>query len=293
MALFAFMSINPEDLYFPLDDVTIKRVDEPKNIDAPNFTNSWMAINENEFRMEVENVGKFYAGYGNIVQFAPGPDATPSSLELYLNGSVYGAILHQRKTLPIHGSSFIFNDKGVLLCGESGAGKSSLTAAFCIHGAEFLTDDVTPFQFEDEKPLIIPRSDRVKLWEDSLTQLSENKGDLNKIRPEDEKYYFPIKQSSHKYYPLHFVFIIRLKDAGSVEFIPVSKTEAFTSLYSEIYRLHYLHSMPVLKQNYLKKIASICNHSAITIVNRPAEISIKKMHDALSGYICKPNIKQY
>ena len=277
--------MNPDELFFPLDDVTIEQVDVPKNIHSPLFSNSWMEINENEFRMEVKNVGVFYAGHGQLVQFSPEPDASNSSLELYLNGSVYGAILHQRKILPIHGSSFIYKDRGVMLCGKSGAGKSSITTAFCLNGAEFLTDDVTPFEFKNNKPFIIPKSDRVKLWEDSLAQLSEKKSTLNKIRPEDEKYYFPIKLSSHSSFPLHNVFIIKLKNSDTVEFNPVSKTEAFTALHSEIYRLHYLHSMSALKQNYLKKITGICNHTKITIVERPADIKISEMYSALSAYI--------
>jgi len=41
-----------------------------------------------------------------------------------------------------------------MICGDAGAGKSSLTASFCLEGAEFLTDDVTPLLFRDGKPFI-------------------------------------------------------------------------------------------------------------------------------------------
>ncbi len=279
------MQIEPENIYFPLDDVEIQHVDNPKRIANPIIENSWIAINEHEFRMQVENVGEFYAGHGKLVQYSIHPAATRSSLELYLNGSVFGAILHQRKILPIHGSSFIFNEKGVMLCGESGAGKSSLTTAFCLNGAEFLTDDVTPFEFIDNKPFIIPRSDRVKLWSDSLGQFSQSKDVLQKIRPEDEKYYFPIKQSRRERYPLHHVIIIKLKESGENEFKPVTKSDAFAALHNEIYRLHYLSAMPFLKQHYLMQIASICNNCEVTIVLRPKNIEISNMQANLSDFL--------
>ena len=279
------MPIDPENIYFPLDDVDIQRVDNPKRIANPVVENSWMAINEHEFRMQVENVGEFYAGHGKLVQYSADPDATVSSIELYLNGSVFGAILHQRKILPIHGSSFIFNGKGVMLCGESGAGKSSLTTAFCLNGAEFLTDDVTPFEFIDNKPFIIPRSDRVKLWSDSLRQFSESKDILQKIRPEDDKYYYPIEQSSRDRYPLSHVVIIKLKESGNTVFKPVIKSDAFAALHNEIYRLHYLSAMPSLKQHYLMQIASICNNTEITIVERPKNIEIWRMQALLSDIL--------
>lgn len=281
------MRTDPENIYFPLDDVEIQHVEKPKQISNPVVENSWMSINEYEFRMQIEQVGEFYAGYGKLVQYSIHSDATTSSIELYLNGSVFGAILHQRKILPIHGSSFIYNGKGIILCGESGAGKSSLTTAFCLNGAEFLTDDVTPFEFIDNKPFIIPRSDRVKLWSDSLSQLSERKDVLQKIRPEDDKYYFPIKQSSRELYPLSHVFIMKLKDSGETEFKPVAKSDAFAALHNEIYRLHYLSAMPSLKQHYLMQIASICNHCNITIVVRPKNIEISDMQDILADYVRK------
>lgn len=68
-----------------------------------------------------------------------------------------------------------------MLCGESGAGKSLLTAAFCKDGCQFLTDDVTPIVFANERPYILPRSDKLKLCDDSLKQLEYPKEDLTQI----------------------------------------------------------------------------------------------------------------
>ena len=279
------MNTIPENLHFPLDNVNIRRTDTPKEIGTPLFTNSWMSISEDEFRMTVNHVGTFYAGFGSEVEYSSVTGASPSSLELYLNGSVYGAILHQRRILPIHGSSFIFDGKGVMICGESGAGKSSITAAFCLNGAEFLTDDVTPFQFENNRPLIIPRSDRIKLWENSLNQLSRNKQELTKIRPEDEKYYMPLEQSERDTHPLHTVLLIKVKESGEPEFEPVHKVSAFSALHDEIYRLEYLNYMQEAKNSYLKKIVDICNHCNIITVHRPSDISIIEMHTILAEYL--------
>lgn len=106
--------------------------------------------------MNVEDVGWFYASGGNYISIVPNPEVNDTTIELYLNDSTYGAILHQRKIMPIHGSCFEYDGKGVMICGESGAGKSSLTATFCKNGANFLTDDVTPLVFSNEVPLILP-----------------------------------------------------------------------------------------------------------------------------------------
>lgn len=158
-------------IHFPLKDVIIKEVTTARKVDDPVYADGFWQMNQNEFSMQVEGVGSYYACNGNEVEYAPLPSATPESVELYLNGSVYGAVLHQRKILPLHGSCFIEQGMGVMLCGDSGSGKSSLTTAFCMNGAEFLTDDVTPIVFDNNKPFILSFSDRIKLWKHTLENL--------------------------------------------------------------------------------------------------------------------------
>ena len=101
-------------LSFPLDDVEIVLVDEISQPEEPLYSNDWMSISASEFSMDVENVGRFYVRDGNRIEYAPDEKADSPTLELYMNGSVYGAILHQRRILPLHGSSFTFNDSGVM-----------------------------------------------------------------------------------------------------------------------------------------------------------------------------------
>lgn len=270
---------------FPLDDVEIRRVDEIKSIDNPLASNNWMSISATEFSMVVENVGSFYARNGNLIEYSPDEKTDTASLELYMNGSVYGAILHQRQILPLHGSSFVYNGAGVMFCGDSGAGKSSLTTSFCLDGASFLTDDVTPILFDEGKPHVWPKSGRVKLWDDSLQQLKKGKKKLTKIRPEDEKYYFPIESKQVNAFPLHQIFILQIDDAEEVSFETVEKAEAFSYLHQEIYRREFLMAMKQTEAAYLRQVSTICNHVRITRVTRPAAISIEEMNRSIKEYM--------
>lgn len=270
---------------FPLDDVEISCVNEIRQIKNPFFSNDWMSISATEFTMKVENVGSFYAGNGNCIEYSPDEYADPGAIELYMNGSVYGAILHQRQILPLHGSSFIFNDSGVMFCGESGAGKSSLTASFCLDGAGFLTDDVTPILFDDQKPHIWPKSGKVKLWDDSLQQLKREKAKLTKIRPEDEKYYFPIDSNQIEAFPLNKLLILEITETDDVAFRKTEKVEAFSYLHQEIYRREYLGAMPETEAAYLEQISFICNETEIFRVSRPASITISDMRERVRRFL--------
>ena len=129
---------------FPLKDVKIEITSEKKKVGSPLYEDGFYCLNQHEFSMDVKEVAWFYVSGGDFISILPYPGANQTTIELYLNGSAYGAILHQRKILPLHGSCFRYKGSGVMICGDAGAGKSSLTASFCLKGAEFLTDDVTP-----------------------------------------------------------------------------------------------------------------------------------------------------
>jgi len=273
--------------YFPLDDVEIRRVPKTRTITEPLYSNNWMSINEREFFMQVDGVGKFYANDGKLVEYAPAVKASVSTIELYMNGSVFGAILHQRQILPIHGSSFAKGGRGFIISGESGAGKSSLTTAFCLNGDDFLTDDVTPIEFINEEPQILPYSDRIKLWEDSLKQLQKEADPLKKIMPDEEKFYFPVKRTHSEKIPLKALFIIEPKEIQKTNIQPVEKIMAIPALQNQIYRYWFLAGIPHLKEIYFHKLASIGRQIPVFQVERPLKISISEMHHLMDDYIKK------
>ena len=270
---------------FPLPDVTIKQVPATRQVEQPVYADSFWQMNQQAFAMQVQGVGEFYACNGNEVEYAPAPDVSQASLELYLNGSVYGAILHQRGILPLHGSCFAINDMGVMLCGESGAGKSSLTAAFCLDGAEFLTDDVTPMVFEDGRPHILPLSDRIKLWHDCLAQLEKDEKGLVPIWEGESKYYFPMEKGAQQGRPLQQLFVIEVGDTGSLSHRPLEGVEAFTALRNEIYRWEYLPAMPDSEKRYLQQLLQLTKAVKVTKITRPKNIGVLEMKNALAKLI--------
>ena len=262
---------------FTIKDVEIQIISTKKIIDNPSYSNHYVSLNQHEFLLDLTGVGYFYVSNGNRIEIMPYADASQNVLELYLNGSVYGAVLHQRKTLPLHGSCFNFQDVGVMICGESGVGKSSLTASFCLNGADFLTDDVTPVVFQSDKPHIWAISDRIKLWSDSLQQLNQQEEGLTQIVPEWGKFYFPMESDKGGLFSLDQVFILAIHDKPHVNSWDLEGVEKFAALRNEIYRWEYLQGMPQSEAAYLKQLISISQTVRVTKVARPANIPIDRL----------------
>ena len=213
-----------------------------------------------------------------------------NSIELYLNGSVYGAVLHQRKILPLHGSSFRYKGAAVMICGDAGAGKSSLTASFCLNGAEFLTDDVTPLVFRNGIPYIWAMSDRIKLWGDTLDHFERGDKGLERIYPGTDKFFFPIKNRGSVTSKLSLIFLIEINDVTEVNIDEITGPDKFAAVRGEIYRSEYLQGMPENDQLYFRNIVEICQNVKVIRVERSTGTGInslkKTIEEILKAELC-------
>lgn len=270
---------------FPLNDVTVRRVSVTKSVTSPVYSDSNWQMNQSEFAMQVKGLADFYAFDGREVEYSPEEGADPNSIELYMNGSVYGAILHQRLILPFHGSSFIYNDSAVMICGDAGAGKSSLTASFCLNGAEFLSDDVTPVIFRDGIPYVHSLSDRLKLWGDALSQLNMEKGMLESIFPGTDKYFYPMRTAGDEMRKLTHLFIIEIIETGQTTFTETFGAGKFSVLRNEIYRPEYLQGMKENEPVYFKNIMDICENVKVIRIKRRQNIKIAELHKSVEEFL--------
>lgn len=142
------------------------------------------ATTANSYFLEVDGVAKYSVTDGSTIVVEPikcekdgdhGPSA--ADVRLFLLGSCFGALLHQRGELPIHMSA-VHAPSGVWgFTGPSGAGKSTLAGwLHCRHGWQLVSDDVAVIRFQDGVPLVYPGPRRLKLWEQSLEAIGLNLG---------------------------------------------------------------------------------------------------------------------
>lgn len=130
---------------------------------------------------------------GRRVILKPVPGASASTIRLFLLGSVFGFLCHQRGLLPLHAGCVEIGGQAVAFAGHSGAGKSTLAAAFLRRGYPVLADDITVLDMAvPGGPVVLPSFPRIKLWRDALEGMDIPFRDLERIRPELEKYQLPV-----------------------------------------------------------------------------------------------------
>ena len=266
---------------FSLPGVTIRMVEECRRVASPFFVTDKWRIHPNEFEMEVNGVAHFYARTGKEVEICPVPGAEPEKINLYLYGEVLAALLHQRRVINFHASSFIFKDKGIMLLGDTGAGKSSLAASFILRGARFLSDDLTAVLFDDEKPLLWPVYKTIKLREESIRQLGIDRRKTRKWDSLSGKFYFRADHAGVDSFPLDLILIIETGEESYPVITSPGPTTSFSLLRSGICSWEMLRGMPETEEEYLHQLIAIVGHTKVFRVVRPHRIPIAELHDAL------------
>jgi hypothetical protein len=119
------------------------------------------------------------------------PDADPKLVREYLLGPALSTLLYQRGAYLLHGSAVHSPHGAVLFVGESGAGKSTTAAGFQARGWPLITDDMGLVQVRAGQAWISPGSQRLKLWQDSLTALDLDQTEGERISQNFQKFAIP------------------------------------------------------------------------------------------------------
>jgi hypothetical protein len=117
----------------------------------------------------------------------------------FLEAMTY-SMLAQRHAMPLHAAAVVHNGEGILLCGASGAGKSSLAFSCARAGWTFVSDDATWLPV-DEPAIAVGRPHHARFREDApglfpeLARYAAEQRPNGKITIEAPMAHFPLKTS--------------------------------------------------------------------------------------------------
>jgi GTPase SAR1 family protein len=222
-------------------------------------------ISSNEYLLSVPEVGSYYACNGDTIIVEPVKNVKQSALRLFLLSNAMGAILHQRGSIPFHGSGIIIKNKAVLFTGPSGIGKSTLLLGLIQKGYQIFTDDVCVFSENKNsgKIEVTASYPMMKLWENSIDTLAEDS--LTKdyqLRPNIAKFgIFQHGTFSTASIPIHKIYVLKADTSITLPCIEkLNPLEAFSEMQANTYRREYVDYMKLQRLHF--DIVSKLTHQA-------------------------------
>lgn len=164
-------------------------------------------------------------------------DAPARNVRLYLLGSAFGALLHQRGLLPLHANVIDLGGRAVAFMGASGAGKSTLAAWFGARGYRILADDVCVVARGEAGPLAVPGLPRLRLWRDALEARAMNPDDYARSFDDQDKFDVPASGGGGEAVPLAAVYTLVRGNPGIGRLVGARAVEA---LVANTYRGEYV-----------------------------------------------------
>jgi hypothetical protein len=167
--------------------------------------------------LAVRDVGRYWIDGGREIVVEPAPGTSERNLRLFLLGSAFGALLHQRGLLPLHANAIEFEGRAVAFMGHSGAGKSTMAAWFLDRGHRVLADDVCVVTFDGEgRPIAHGGIPRLRLWREAIEASGRTAADYEHAFDAMDKYNVPTpRRSDREPLPLSHIYLLRRAPDGA------------------------------------------------------------------------------
>ena len=167
-------------------------------------------IDGKRFLLRIPDIARFLLSDGRDIAFEAEPGADAADIPIFILGTVFGILLHQRGQIVLHASAVRVNGKAILFCGASGAGKSTLAAALAQRGFPLVTDDVCAITVTGAGvPMVHPDGRQLKLWAQAIEKLDLAGRRGERVRNRLEKFYVEPGEASSEPLPLGAVYALR------------------------------------------------------------------------------------
>ncbi len=264
-------------------DVHISFGKIPIGIDQHSEPNYFWRTTPDFFFFRVKDAAKYLVTGGQKILIEPMPNPDIEKIRLFLLGTCFGALLHQRNFLPIHGSGIITPGGCIVFAGRSGIGKSTLAGALMKKGYTVVADDICPVQISDNNRLLVhPGYPQLKVTRESAHELDIEVSGLRQVSFDDNKFHLPISLSSLSREPSELKSIYFLETTNdSLSIKELTGIEKFSTLSQNIYRKSLINNLGKQKSNF-KANTLVCKQVKMYKVSRPIT---KKLNNDFANYL--------
>jgi hypothetical protein len=233
---------------------------------------AYLQVAGDRCQFNVDGIACYRIEQGQRILIDPAPGSAPGDVRLFLLGSAFGALLHQRGNLPLHVSSVATPGGVWAFTGDSGAGKSTLAATLHFHlGWPLLSDDVAVLDHAvHDRPLLHPGPPRLKLWQDAVTYLEIDSSGLTPDMSRVNKFHLPLAQGfEHDPQCLRALVVLeRASDDEPPSLTQLSGMAAFQAVLGTVYRPE-MAQLVGDRNKLFHQCATLVQHIAVYRYRRP------------------------
>ena len=258
-------------------DVRIELGPLPKNVQRviDEAGSKWIGlIDETDFWFASPG-GHYYITDGTRILVDTKTALNVLNTRVFLLGSAFGMLLIQRGLMPVHGGSVLRGGHAVIIGGDTGAGKSTVTSAVLKHaGVRFLADDVSALEVGSDAIFVRPAYPQRKLCRDAALAQGYDLTTLHSLKEQaGERDKFAIRSAEDwcgEPAPLGaIVEIVPDKEAKDVTLERVSGHDSLNLVVRNLYR-HFVHFMQGTPPERMKKCLLIASKTPVYQLRRPA-----------------------
>ena len=269
--------------------VNIVYANMPLNIKEDIKNNKKSSFSKAECWFHINDVATYRVTNGNLIEFEPCENADPYLLRVFLMCSCLGFIMIQRDIVAIHGGTIVIDNKAIILTGDRGAGKSTLTTALRLKGYPFISDDVAAVEIKDNIPMVKHGFPYQKLCTSAMDQFGYDKEAYFSFMSDTETKYLVDSHKDFIYEDTRLCTLCELTvgDVDEVKIEEICGGEKLSKLISNRYRGEFIQAIGGITSEAFKILLNIAKSIKVYRIIRPqGKFTVDKQIELLLDKIC-------
>lgn len=231
-------------------------------------------VRSREAVLSWRGVGALRIRHGSEIQVALSSPRFEDVMGYLITGAGFGAVLHQRRILTLHASSFAVRGGAVALVGAKHAGKSTTAAVFSAQGYPIICDDVLAIRPESDTVLVSPGERSFKLWPNSVPAARiTDPEELPPVHAHTLKRVYQVDQSCPERLPLRLIYL--LDYCTNADCDPhtesASGADAYLALAANTYAFQFLGNKGA-KDWHVQTLARLVKNVPVRRLRRPPDL---------------------
>jgi hypothetical protein len=220
-------------------DINIKYGTVPERLENPTRTGVCYQLGRMAMLHGIEGTARYLAKDGDSITVDVSEGADDSDVAYFLTNAPIAAVMLQRGLLPVYGGAIERYGKGIIICGDSGIGKSTIIHGLVKRGYNFLSDDLCTIDISGDELIVHPGSPCHKLQEHAIRTSVLEHGSYRRTRKAIDKYIVPVNPEKIVSSAVPLLKILFIYSWNKDEFSPgpiENDNEKFNSLHNSMHR---------------------------------------------------------